>query len=39
MSSKAYQLSSRFDGQYKPEYDRYYARKLVPPALSAEEIL
>ena len=37
VSSKAYQLSSRFDGQYKPEYDRYYARKLVR-RLSAEEI-
>jgi mono/diheme cytochrome c family protein len=35
--SKAYQLSSRFDGNYKPEYDRYYARKLVR-RLSAEEI-
>ena len=36
-TSKAYQLSSRFDGEYKPEWDRYYARKLVRP-LSAEEI-
>jgi len=35
--SKAYQLSSRFDGEYKPAYDRYYARKLVR-RLSAEEI-
>ncbi len=35
--SKAYQLSSRFDGEYKPEWDRYYARKLVRH-LSAEEI-
>ena len=35
--SKAYQLSSRFSGEYKPEYDRYYARKLVR-RLSAEEI-
>lgn len=35
--SKAYQLSSRFEGEYKPEYDRYYARKLVR-RLSAEEI-
>jgi hypothetical protein len=37
VSSKAYQLSSSFDGEYKPEYDRYYARKLVR-RLSAEEI-
>jgi cytochrome c553 len=35
--SKAYQLSSRFDGEYKPEWDRYYARKLVRH-LSAEEL-
>jgi cytochrome c553 len=35
--SKAYQLSSRFEGEYKPEYDKYYARKLVR-RLSAEEI-
>ncbi len=35
--SNAYQLSSRFDGEYKAEYDRYYARKLVR-RLSAEEI-
>ena len=35
--SRAYQLSSRFEGEYKPEYDRYYARKLVR-RLSAEEI-
>lgn len=35
--SKAYQLSSRFEGEYKPEYDRYYARKLAR-RLSAEEI-
>lgn len=35
--ARAYQLSSRFDGQYKPEYDRYYSRKLVR-RLSAEEI-
>jgi hypothetical protein len=34
--SKAYQLSSRFDGDYKPEWDRYFARKLVRH-LSAEE--
>jgi cytochrome c553 len=35
--SQAYQMSSRFEGEYKPEYDRYYARKLVK-RLSAEEI-
>ena len=35
--SKAYQLSSHFEGEYKPEYDRYYARKLAR-RLSAEEI-
>jgi hypothetical protein len=35
--SSAYQLSSRYDGPWKPEYDRYYARKLVR-RLSAEEI-
>jgi hypothetical protein len=35
--SSAYQLSSRYDGVWKPEYDRYYARKLVR-RLSAEEI-
>jgi len=35
--SQAYQLSSRFDGEYKPAYDRYYARKLVR-RLSAEEV-
>jgi mono/diheme cytochrome c family protein len=35
--SNAYQLSSRFEGEYKPEHDRYYARKLVR-RLSAEEI-
>jgi len=35
--SNAYQLSSRYDGEYKPEHDRYYARKLVR-RLSAEEV-
>jgi mono/diheme cytochrome c family protein len=35
--SKAYQLSSRFEGDYPSEHDRYYARKLVR-RLSAEEI-
>ncbi len=34
--SRAYQLSSRFEGEYKPEWDRYYARRLVR-RLSAEE--
>jgi hypothetical protein len=35
--SQAYQLSSRFEGEYQPAFDRYYARKLVR-RLSAEEI-
>jgi hypothetical protein len=35
--SNAYQLSSRLDKDYKPDVDRYYARKLVR-RLSAEEI-
>ncbi len=35
--SNAYQLSSRFEGEHRPEYDRYYARKLVR-RLTAEEI-
>ena len=35
--SHAYQLSSHFDGEYKPDYDRYFARKLVR-RLSAEEV-
>ena len=35
--SKAYQLSSQFEGEYEGEWDRYYARKLVR-RLSAEEI-
>ena len=35
--SNAYQLSSRFEGEYRHEYDRYYARKLVR-RLTAEEI-
>ncbi|MGH9627781.1 MAG: DUF1553 domain-containing protein, partial [Bryobacteraceae bacterium] len=29
MNSSAYQLSSRFDGEWKPEYAPYYARKFV----------
>ena len=36
-SSKAYQLSSRFEGDYNPKWDRYYARKLAR-RLSAEEL-
>ncbi|MBM3776228.1 MAG: DUF1553 domain-containing protein, partial [Acidobacteria bacterium] len=36
-TSTAYQLSSRAEGPWKPEYDRFYARKLVR-RLSAEEI-
>ena len=35
--SSAYQLSSRFEGPWKPAWDRYYARKLVR-RLSAEEV-
>ena len=35
--SQAYQLSSQFGVEYKSEWDRYYARKLVR-RLSAEEI-
>ena len=34
--SSAYQLSSKSRGNWKPEYDRYFARKLVR-RLSAEE--
>jgi hypothetical protein len=29
VTSSAYQLSSRFDGEWKPEYSRYFARHLV----------
>jgi hypothetical protein len=29
MKSSAYQLSSRFEGEWKPEYAPYYARKFV----------
>ncbi|MEX2262768.1 MAG: DUF1553 domain-containing protein [Bryobacteraceae bacterium] len=29
MKSSAYQLSSKFDGEWKPEYAPYYARKFV----------
>ena len=35
--SKTYQLSSRFEGEYDLNWDRYYARKLVR-RLSAEEV-
>ena len=28
-NSSAYQLSSRFEGEWKPEYARYYARRFV----------
>ena len=35
--SSAYQLSSRVEGDWKPDYDRYFARKLTR-RLSAEEI-
>ena len=35
--SNAYQLSSSFEGDYQPEYDRFYARKLVR-RLWAQEI-
>ncbi|MBI1792343.1 MAG: DUF1553 domain-containing protein [Acidobacteria bacterium] len=37
VESKAYQLSSRYSGQWRPEYDRYFA-KHTPRRLSAEEI-
>lgn len=36
-SSSAYQLSARFDGEWKDSYTKYYARKFVRQ-LSAEEI-
>jgi hypothetical protein len=36
MQSSAYQLSSRFDGQWKPEYANYYARKFVRMLSAAE---
>ena len=35
--SRAYQMSSQVAGEYKPEWDRYYARKLTR-RLAAEEI-
>jgi len=37
MTSSAYQLSSRFDGEWKDNYARYYARKYVR-MLSAPEL-
>lgn len=37
MNSAAYQLSSRFDGEWKDEYTTYYARKYVR-MLSAPEL-
>jgi DNA-binding beta-propeller fold protein YncE len=37
MKSSAYQLSSRFEGEWKPDYAPYYARKFVR-MLSAPEL-
>ena len=37
LTSSAYQLSSRFDGEWKEDYARYYARKYVR-MLSAPEL-
>ena len=37
VKSSAYQLSSRFDGEWKPAYADYYARRFVR-RLSAEEL-
>lgn len=37
VSSRAYQLSARYDGNWNPAWERYYARKLVR-RLRAEEI-
>jgi hypothetical protein len=36
MRSSAYQLSSRFEGEWKPEYASYYARKFVRMLSAAE---
>jgi hypothetical protein len=36
MNSSAYQLSSRFDGEWKDAYAPYYARKFVRPLSAAE---
>ena len=35
--SRAYQLSSRFEGDYKPEWDRYFSRRMVR-RLTSEEV-
>lgn len=35
--SRAYQLSSKFEGEYKKEWDRYYARRMVR-RLTSEEV-
>jgi Protein of unknown function (DUF1553)/Protein of unknown function (DUF1549) len=37
VASNAYQLSSKFEGEWRPEYERYFA-KHFPRRLSAEEI-
>jgi len=37
VESSAYQLSSKYEGQWRPEYSRYFA-KHFPRRLSAEEI-
>jgi len=36
MRSSAYQLSSRFEGEWKPEYTTYYSRKYVRMLSAAE---
>jgi hypothetical protein len=36
VESSAYQLSSRYDGEWRPEYARYFAKR-IPRRLSAEE--
>ncbi len=36
MKSSAYQLSSRFDGEWKEDYAAYYARKFIRPLSAAE---
>lgn len=40
-TSSTYQLSSHFDGQWKPAYDSYFARRHVrrlPPEMIADEV-
>jgi hypothetical protein len=37
VESNAYQLSSRYDGEWRPEYARYFARHF-PRRLAAEEV-